>query len=89
MHRWTSHFCKRLHEIIKTVMISVCGDFALSFFPFPMYFYIIFLLNAVKSKIVLGLPRHAKQVGTHKLANTNDAFMIYICNSGISLIIPL
>lgn len=58
-------------------MISECGHFVLRFFPSPIYFYIILLLNAVKSKIVLGLPK--SEVGTlSKLANTNYAFMIYI-----------
>lgn len=32
-------------------------------------------------------PTHTKQLGSHKLANTNDVFMKYTCNSGISVIL--
>lgn len=91
-------------------MIRECGDFWGVFLP-PKYFYIIFLLNSVTSKIVNifqlnlwldSLPllsmwhyserctyTHKNILGAHKLANTNDAFTMYICDSvSVTLFAP-
>jgi len=52
-----------------------------------MFFQLNLWLDSLVCDMTLrDLRIHIKQLGTHKLANTNDAFMVYICNSSILVI---